>query len=68
MKATIVLALATSGLTQLGVTEVAELTYLAAAVAAWIYGGRAIANAMSGARVQVPSPRPHTPSSVATVS
>ena len=32
MKTTIVLALATSGLTKLGVTEVAELTYLAAAV------------------------------------
>ena len=58
MKTTIVLALATSGLTKLGVTEVAELTYLAAAVAAWTYGGRAIANAMSGTRVQVPSPPP----------
>ena len=48
MRLTIVLALVTSGFSQFGLIELAELTYVAAAVAAWTYGGRAIASAMPG--------------------
>ena len=47
MKVTIALALVTSSLSHLGMTEVAELVYVLTAIAAWTFGGRAIAKAMS---------------------
>ncbi len=47
MKITIVLAMITTGIVHLGMTELAELVYVVTAAAAWTYGGRAINEAMS---------------------
>lgn len=69
MKVTIVLALVTSGLSQLGLTQVAELTYTAAGVAASTYGGRSIADALSRECARaMPSHASHASSSVTTLS
>ena len=47
MKLTLLFALVTVGLTQLGATPLAEVTYIVAAALAWSQGRRAIAQSMS---------------------
>ena len=53
MRATIALALLTGGLTQLGVTDIAELAYILTAIAGWTYGGRAIPETILRERVRI---------------
>jgi hypothetical protein len=58
MKITIGLAVVTSSLSHLGMTGLAELTYVVTTAAAWTDGGRAIATALSRESVDtVRSPR-----------
>lgn len=61
MKVTIALALVTSSCSQLGMVEIAELVYVFTAIAAWTYGGRAVAESM--ARGSTPTPTAPAPPS-----
>lgn len=51
MKLTMLLALLATGLFQVGITPLAEMSYLVAGVLAYIQGGRSVAHATSQIRL-----------------
>ena len=50
MKTTLLFAILTAGLNQLGAPQVAELTYCVAALTALMYGGPAVLQAVASSR------------------